>query len=82
MIRNVATSGVHSNLLRWSVHKWQHPVTCFCNVGLIDERLEMECAGDFCTDDAMPWDETRSPGSHAGPVESLTSLLKWLKLYS
>lgn len=30
-------------------------------VGLIDERLEMECAGDFCTDDAMPWDETRSP---------------------
>ncbi|MBO1997254.1 glutathione-dependent formaldehyde-activating enzyme [Klebsiella pneumoniae] len=23
-------------------------------VGLIDERLEMECAGDFCTDDAMP----------------------------
>ncbi|HCT4899258.1 TPA: GFA family protein, partial [Klebsiella pneumoniae] len=29
-------------------------------VGLIDERLDMECAGDFCTDDAMPWDETRS----------------------
>lgn len=51
-------------------------------VGLIDERLEMECAGDFCTNDAMPWDETRSPGSHAGPVESLTSLLKCLKLNS
>nr|DAN09566.1 MAG TPA: hypothetical protein [Caudoviricetes sp.] len=30
MIRNVATSGVHSNLLRWSVHKCQHPVRCFC----------------------------------------------------
>ena len=51
-------------------------------VGLIDERLEMECAGDFCTDDAMPWDETRSPSCHAGPVESLASLLKYLKLNS
>jgi hypothetical protein len=50
-------------------------------VGLIDERLEMECA-DFCTDDAMPWDETRSPSCHAGPVESLASLLKYLKLNS
>ncbi|HBX2222147.1 TPA: S-(hydroxymethyl)glutathione synthase, partial [Klebsiella pneumoniae] len=47
-----------------------------------DERLEMECAGDFCTDDAMPWDETRSPSCHAGPVESLASLLKYLKLNS
>ena len=51
-------------------------------VGLIDECLEMECAGDFCTDDAMPWDETRSPSCHAGPVESLASLLKYLKLNS
>ncbi|HGW4526374.1 TPA: S-(hydroxymethyl)glutathione synthase, partial [Klebsiella pneumoniae] len=51
-------------------------------VGLIDERLEMECAGDFCTDDAMPWDETRSPSCHAGPVKSLASLLKYLKLNS
>ncbi len=51
-------------------------------VGLIDERLEMECAGDFSTDDAMPWDETRSPSCHAGPVESLASLLKYLKLNS
>ncbi|EOE1777779.1 S-(hydroxymethyl)glutathione synthase, partial [Klebsiella pneumoniae] len=51
-------------------------------VGLIDERLEMECAGDFCTDDAMPWDEPRSPSCHAGPVESLASLLKYLKLNS
>ncbi|HIF0074601.1 TPA: GFA family protein, partial [Klebsiella pneumoniae] len=51
-------------------------------VGLIDERLDMECAGDFCTDDAMPWDETRSPSGHAGPVESLASLLKCLKLNS
>ena len=51
-------------------------------VGLIDERLEMECAGDFCTDDAMPWDETRSLSCHAGPVESLASLLKYLKLKS
>ncbi|HBY7618204.1 TPA: S-(hydroxymethyl)glutathione synthase [Klebsiella pneumoniae] len=45
-------------------------------VGLIDERLEMECAGDFCTDDAMPWDETRSPSCHAGPVESLAFAFK------
>jgi len=51
-------------------------------VGLLDDRLEMQCAGDFCTDDAMPWDKTRSHQCHSGPVDSLASLLKCLKLTS
>jgi hypothetical protein len=49
-------------------------------VGLLDESLEMECVGDFCTDDAMPWDETRSNILHSGPVKSLSYLLECLKL--
>lgn len=49
-------------------------------VGLLDESLEMECVGDFCTDDAMPWDETRSNRLHSGPVQSLSYLLECLKL--
>lgn len=49
-------------------------------VGLLDESLEMECVGDFCTDDAMPWDETRSNTPHSGPVKSLAYLLECLKL--
>ncbi|MEZ3499840.1 GFA family protein [Pantoea sp. KPR_PJ] len=49
-------------------------------VGLLDERLDMQCAGDFCTDDAMPWDKTRGHYHHAGPIESLASLLTCLKL--
>ena len=51
-------------------------------IGLLDERLEMKCAGDFCIDDAMPWDKTRSHSHHSGPVESLASLLECLKLIS
>lgn len=51
-------------------------------VGLLDENLEMQCAGDFCTDDAMSWDKTRSEYTHLGPVESLDTLLKCLKLTS
>lgn len=49
-------------------------------VGLLEDRLEMECAGDFCTADAMPWDNIRSCCEHAGPVESLSALLKYLKM--
>ena len=47
-------------------------------VGLLNVRPEMECVGDCCTDDAMPWDTTRSDKCHAGPVQSLDSLLKLL----
>lgn len=49
-------------------------------IGLLDAPLNLECVGDYCTDDAMPWDKTRSAISHAGPVESLTSLLQSLQL--
>lgn len=49
-------------------------------VGLLDERLDMQCIGDYCTDDAMPWDKTRTNNNHAGPVTSLAALLKSLKL--
>lgn len=61
------------NLLRDMPYVW-------IPVGLLDEPVEMQCAGDYCIDDAMPWDKTRSTLSHAGPVASLTSLLKSLKL--
>ncbi|XDK22686.1 Hypothetical protein ABZS17I87_03027 [Kosakonia cowanii] len=49
-------------------------------VGLLDERLDMQCIGDYCTDDAMPWDKTRTNNTHTGPVTSLAALLKSLKL--
>ncbi|OQP31429.1 GFA family protein [Pantoea latae] len=51
-------------------------------VGLLDESSDMECAGDFCTDDAMPWDKTRSANHHPGAIDSLESLLKSLKITS
>lgn len=44
-------------------------------VGLLDERMNMKCTGDYCTDDAMPWDNVRSVCIHAGPVASLKTLL-------
>lgn len=49
-------------------------------VGLLDKRCDMQCVGDYCTDDAMPWDTTRSDIDHAGPVDSLPSLLKLLDI--
>ncbi|MBS6059817.1 GFA family protein [Mixta calida] len=63
------------NLLRGMPYVW-------LPVGLLDDSVELECVGDFCIDDAMPWDKTRSDKCHSGPVESLTSLLKCLKLIS
>lgn len=45
-------------------------------LGLIDAELSMECVGDFCTDDAMPWDERRSENSHGGAPDSLGYLLR------
>ncbi|WP_312415752.1 GFA family protein [Pseudescherichia sp.] len=51
-------------------------------VGLLDEDHAMQCAGDFCADDAMLWDEVRSDNRHSGPIESLALLLKDLKLTS
>lgn len=61
------------NLLRGSPFVW-------VPVGLLDEPCEMTCIGDYCTDDAMPWDETRSAINHSGSVESLRSLLEALAL--
>lgn len=49
-------------------------------VGLLDDPAEMQCIGDYCIDDAMPWDTTRSATNHAGPVGSLNALLEGLKL--
>jgi len=49
-------------------------------VGLLNEPADMQCIGDYCTDDAMPWDTTRSETNHAGPVESLNALLASLTL--
>lgn len=63
------------NILRETPYVW-------IPVGLLDESLEMECIGDFCIDDAMPWDNTRSNRLHSGSVESLAYLLECLKLTS
>ncbi len=49
-------------------------------VGLMDEQLDMQCVGDYCTDNSMPWDKTRSNNNHAGPIASLDALLKSLNL--
>ena len=49
-------------------------------VGLLDEQLDMQCIGDYCTENSMPWDKIRSNNNHAGPITSLDSLLKSFKL--
>lgn len=49
-------------------------------IGLLDAPVEMQCIGDYCTDDAMPWDHTRSETHYAGPVASLNALLTSLKI--
>ncbi len=56
------------NILRGSPYVW-------IPLGLIDTPREMTCVADYCTDDAMPWDNTRSGNSHASAVESLATLL-------
>lgn len=61
------------NLLRDMPYVW-------LPVGLLDEPLDMNCIGDYCTDDSMPWDETRSDSNHAGPVLSLAALVNSLNL--
>ncbi|WP_071669352.1 GFA family protein [Pantoea sp. Ae16] len=61
------------NLLRDMPYVW-------IPVGLLNEKTAMTCAGDFCLDDAMPWDKTRSDQQHAGPVDSLASLLESLQV--
>ncbi len=63
------------NVLRDASYVW-------IPVGLLNDNIDMRCVGDFCIDDAMPWDKTRSEQSHTGPVESLASLLKCLRLTS
>lgn len=61
------------NLLRGKPYIW-------IPVGLLNDSADMQCIGDYCTDDAMPWDSTRSETNHAGPVGSLNDLLASLKL--
>ncbi|HGE6737097.1 TPA: GFA family protein [Serratia marcescens] len=48
-------------------------------IGLLNERMDMQCIGDYCIGDSMPWDVTRSVSNHTGPVESLGELLSRLK---
>jgi len=49
-------------------------------LGLLDVELSMECVGDFCTDDAMSWDEQRSANSHHAAPDSLEFLLHELQV--
>jgi hypothetical protein len=61
------------NALRESDYFW-------IPLGLLDVELNMECVGDFCTDDAMPWDEQRSANSHHAAPDSLEFLLQALQV--
>lgn len=56
------------NPLRGSPYVW-------LPIGLLDNDNAMSCIGDYCINDAMPWDTTRSGVTHAGPVSSLKQLL-------
>ena len=49
-------------------------------LGLLDVELSSACIGDFCTDDAMPWDQHRSPNSHRAAPESLEFILQALQV--
>jgi len=61
------------NVLRQSPYFW-------IPLGLLDDTLNMECIGDFCTDDAMPWDGLRSEKGDCAAVESLEFLLHELQV--
>ncbi|KAB0491272.1 GFA family protein [Pseudomonas vancouverensis] len=61
------------NVLRDSPYYW-------IPLGLLDGKLDAECIGDFCTADAMPWDDQRSPRTHDGAPESLAFLLGELQV--
>jgi hypothetical protein len=61
------------NVLRETPYFW-------IPLGLLDAGLSMECIGDFCTDDAMPWDEHRSEKSHCAAPQSLGFLLHELQV--
>jgi len=49
-------------------------------IGLLDDEVNMDCVGDFCTDDAMSWDQHRSVKAHAGAPDSLLFLLNELQV--
>ena len=49
-------------------------------LGLLEAELSMACIGDFCTDDAMPWDGLRSEKGDCAAVESLEFLLHELQV--
>ncbi|QGY33275.1 GFA family protein [Pantoea cypripedii] len=61
------------NVLRDSPYVW-------IPIGLLDDDLTLMCTGDYCVSDAHSWDNVRSEITHAGPVESLLSLIESLKL--
>jgi len=46
----------------------------------LEVELSMVCVGDFCTDDAMPWDQQRSANSHRAAPESLGYILQALRV--
>jgi hypothetical protein len=61
------------NVLRDSPYFW-------IPLGLLDVQSSMACVGDFCTDDAMPWDQQRSEKSHPTAPDSLGFLLRELQV--
>lgn len=62
------------NALRGSPYVW-------VPLGLLEQQgRALQCAGDYCVDDAMPWDTLVSECTHAGGPESLASLLAALRV--
>lgn len=59
------------NLLRETPYVW-------VPVGLIENRFNMTCAGDFCTNDAMPWDVVDPDVAYCGAPEALGQLISLL----
>lgn len=49
-------------------------------LGLLDGPLDAECVGDYCTDDAMPWDRQRCASHHAAAPETLDALIQALAI--
>lgn len=44
-------------------------------IGLLDEDLALQCAGDFCLEDAMSWDVHEVKNGYPHAPDSLDALL-------
>jgi hypothetical protein len=49
-------------------------------LGLLDDAISPLCIGDYCADDAMPWDDIPAEKRHAQATESVRALLDKLEV--